>query len=117
LSADVGAVFAALSDPTRRRMLETALRDGETSVPALGAAFPISRQALAKHLAALDHAGLLERAAIRGREVTYRPRADALGAAAAWIREAEARWDERLARLKSEVEAPGGDLRSPSSPR
>ncbi|HUB75754.1 MAG TPA: helix-turn-helix domain-containing protein, partial [Solirubrobacteraceae bacterium] len=95
---------AALADPTRRAMLQTALRDGETSVPALLGAFPISRQALAKHLAALDHAGLLERAPAGRRAVAYRPRPEALEAAAQWIAQAEARWDERLGRLKRGLE-------------
>jgi ArsR family transcriptional regulator, cadmium/lead-responsive transcriptional repressor len=55
LSDDVGPVFAALADPTRRSMLQALLRDGTTTVPALTAALPISRQAIAKHLATLDH--------------------------------------------------------------
>jgi DNA-binding transcriptional ArsR family regulator len=76
--ADVGAVFAALADPTRRRMLAALLRDGETSVPSLSAALPISRQMVAKHLATLDSAGLVERGAGRGREVSYRLRDGAL---------------------------------------
>ena len=51
LSDDLGHVFAALADPTRRWMVEALLRDGTTSVPALSAALPITRQAVAKHLA------------------------------------------------------------------
>ncbi|MGD0197431.1 MAG: metalloregulator ArsR/SmtB family transcription factor [Solirubrobacteraceae bacterium] len=101
----IGAVFAALADPTRRYVVQALLRDGEVSVPSLAAILPITRQAVAKHLAALDHAGMLERApAGGGREVSYRLRGDALAPAASWIREAEARWDERLARLKQSVE-------------
>lgn len=107
--ADVGAVFAALADPTRRRMLAALLRDGETSVPSLSAALPISRQMVAKHLATLDNAGLLERSAGRGREVSYRLRDGALHDAARWIGEAETQWDERLARLKQSVERGGAD--------
>ena len=61
LSRDPGPVFAALADPTRRRMVEQLLRDGSTSVPALTAALPITRQAVAKHLATLGEAGLVER--------------------------------------------------------
>ena len=106
--ADVGTVFAALADPTRRRMVQALLRDGQTSVPALSAALPISRQMVAKHLATLDHAGLLERAPGRGREVSYRLRDGALRDAASWIREAELLWDERLERLKANVERGGG---------
>jgi DNA-binding transcriptional ArsR family regulator len=104
----VGPVFAALADSTRRGVVETLLRDGTTSVPALTGALPISRQAVAKHLAALDDAGLIERAPGAGREVRYRLRPGALGPAAAWLRDAEAAWDDRLARLKEAVEGRPG---------
>ncbi|HEY4427906.1 MAG TPA: metalloregulator ArsR/SmtB family transcription factor [Solirubrobacteraceae bacterium] len=104
MSDQVGEVFAALSDPTRRWMVETLLRDGTTTVPSLTAALPITRQAVAKHLAALDEAGIVERAPSRGREVPYRLRVEALLPASAWLRDAEAAWDGRLARLKSTVE-------------
>ncbi len=109
---DVGPVFAALADPTRRWMVQALLRDGTTSVPALAAELPISRQAVAKHVSTLDEAGLLERAPSAGRgagpgsarEVHYRLRAGALHPAAAWIAAAEASWDDRLSRLKGVVE-------------
>ena len=104
MTDDVGAVFAALADPTRRRMVETLLDEGTTSVPALTAALPITRQAVAKHLATLDHAGLVERAGGAGREVHYRLREGALGPASGWLADAEAAWDGRLARLKGSVE-------------
>jgi len=101
---DVGIVFAALADPTRRWMVETLLREGTTSVPALTSALPMTRQAIAKHLAALGDAGIVERSAGAGREVRYSLRDGALGPAATWLRDAEAAWDGRLARLKGSVE-------------
>jgi ArsR family transcriptional regulator, cadmium/lead-responsive transcriptional repressor len=104
LSADVGPVFAALADPTRRWMVQSLLRERSTSVPTLAAALPISRQAVAKHIATLDQAGLLEREPGGGREVRYRLRAGALSSASSWLHEAEAAWDGRLARLKQSVE-------------
>jgi predicted transcriptional regulator len=58
---DPGPIFAALADPTRRSMIDALLRDGTTSVPALTAELPITRQAVAKHLVTLDEAGLIER--------------------------------------------------------
>jgi DNA-binding transcriptional ArsR family regulator len=106
LSDPVGPVFAALADPTRRRVVELLLADGTTSVPALTAALPISRQAIAKHLAALGDAGLVERAPAGGREVHYRLRDGGLDPAAAWIRETETAWDDRLTRLKRAIEQP-----------
>jgi DNA-binding transcriptional ArsR family regulator len=102
--SDVGHVFAALADPTRRWMVEAMLRDGTTTVPELTAALPITRQAVAKHLSMLDGAGLVERAPASGREVSYRLREGALAAASTWIRQAEAAWDDRLDRLKDAVE-------------
>lgn len=108
MSDDVGQVFAALADPTRRRMVETLLEEGSTSVPALTATLPITRQAIAKHLTTLDEAGLVERSpGGPGQAVHYRLREGALGSAAEWLRTAEAAWDGRLARLKRSVERPG----------
>lgn len=88
---DPDAVFHALSDATRRSMVDAILRDGSTSVPALTSELPISRQAVAKHLATLDEAGMLERIHTDPptREVRYRL-ADG--------------WDARLQRLKRAVE-------------
>ena len=102
----MGRVFAALADPTRRQMVQALLRDRTTTVPALTATLPITRQAVAKHISTLDDAGLIERAPGSGREVSYRLRSGALGPAAAWIRDAESAWEERLARLKYAVERP-----------
>ncbi|HEX7292609.1 MAG TPA: metalloregulator ArsR/SmtB family transcription factor [Conexibacter sp.] len=106
MTADpIGPVFAALADPTRRHVVETLVRDGSTSVPALSDALPISRQAIAKHLAALGDAGLIERAPDgRGREVRYQLRPGALVPASAWLDETAAAWDARLSRLKRSVE-------------
>ena len=80
------------------------MREGTTSVPRLTAELPITRQAVAKHLATLDHAGLVERAPAAGREVRYRLRDGALVSAGAWLAETEAAWEQRLARLKGAVE-------------
>jgi DNA-binding transcriptional ArsR family regulator len=104
---ELGHVFAALADPTRRAMIDALLRDGTTSVPRLSAELPITRQAVAKHLATLDHAGVVERAPARGREVRYRLRDGALESASAWLAHAEAAWDERLTRLRRAVERSG----------
>ena len=100
----VGPVFAALADPTRRQVVEALVRDGTTSVPALTQALPITRQAIAKHLTTLDDAGLIERAPAPGREVRYRLRDGGLIPAAAWIRQTESAWDDRLARLERSFE-------------
>lgn len=103
-SDELGHVFAALADPTRRAMIDALLRDGTTSVPRLSAELPITRQAVAKQLATLDAAGLVERAPAAGREVRYRLRDGALESASEWLTRTEAAWDGRLARLKGAVE-------------
>jgi len=116
MSADpIGPVFAALADPTRRHVVETLVREGSTSVPALSSALPISRQAIAKHLAALGEAGLIERApdGAAGREVRYRLRPGALAPASAWLDETAAAWDARLSRLKRTVASRSGDRKRP----
>jgi DNA-binding transcriptional ArsR family regulator len=100
----VGRVFHALADPTRRHVVEALLRERSTTVPALTATLPITRQAVAKHLSTLDEAGLVERTPGDGREVRYRLRPGALDAATTWMRDAESAWDGRLARLKDALE-------------
>ena len=106
MSDQVGSVFAALSDSTRRWMVETLLREGTATVPSLSAELPMSRQAVAKHLSALDEAGIVQRLPPSGREVPYALRPGALDPAAGWLRSAEAEWDTRLSRLKDAVERP-----------
>jgi DNA-binding transcriptional ArsR family regulator len=106
VSDQLGAVFAALSDPTRRRMLDVLMQEGMTSVPRLTGELPITRQAVAKHLAALSQAGLVERADgdRSGREVRYQLTPHALREAADWLAQADADWEQRLARLKRGLE-------------
>lgn len=96
----LGAVFAALADPSRRHMVETMLREGETTVPALTARLPMTRQAVAKHLGALADAGLVAGERGAGREVRYHLVPGAFDAAAAWVRATESAWDRRLERLR-----------------
>ena len=104
---DPGPIFSALADPTRRQMVDALLQDGTTSVPALTSRLPITRQAVAKHLATLGDAGLVERVPDpggAGREVRYRLADGALDPASAWMREAESAWGARLTRLKATLE-------------
>lgn len=92
------AVFDALADPTRRRLIERLSVSGPVSISHLAARFPISRQAVSKHLTALEGAGLV-RTERRGRTrvLTFAP--EPLADAASWIATIEARWDARLAAL------------------
>jgi DNA-binding transcriptional ArsR family regulator len=94
-----GAVFAALADPTRRHLIEALAADPGTTATALAAGLPISRQAVAKHLATLGEAGLVQRRR-SGRETHFALEPRPLTDAAAWIATVGGEWDERLRRLR-----------------
>lgn len=98
----VGAVFAALADPTRRHVVEMLSQHPTVTASGLAVELPISRQAIAKHLQALTDAGLLTREH-HGRETQYRLSPEPLGGAMRWMAAAGARWDRRLARLQAEL--------------
>ena len=93
------AVFAALSGPTRRSVLQSIAGAGTATATQIAVQLPVSRQAIVKHLGVLDKAGLVT-AARTGREVRYRLSPEPLTDAVAWIAELGALWDERLARLE-----------------
>lgn len=97
--AEAGAVFAALADPTRRHLVEALAAGGGATATGLAAELPISRQAVAKHLATLSRAGLVSRSR-HGRESRFeldpRPLADAAG----WLTAVGAEWDTRLTGLQ-----------------
>ena len=93
------AVFTALSDPTRREVVAALARGEAVTASALARRLPMTRQAVAKHLAVLDRAGLVERVP-QGRETRYTLAADPLVDAARWIEETGAAWDARLDRLR-----------------
>jgi DNA-binding transcriptional ArsR family regulator len=91
-------VFAALADETRWSIL-TALGDEELSASALALRLPVSRQAIAKHLAALVAVGLV-RPLRSGREVRYRALGGRLGEVADELLAIGAEWDRRLVAIK-----------------
>jgi ArsR family transcriptional regulator, cadmium/lead-responsive transcriptional repressor len=97
MSAD--AVFAALADPTRRHVVERLAGGGALTATSLARELPITRQAVAKHLASLRAAELVssERA---GRETRYRFEPRPLAEAAGWIARVGGEWDERLGALE-----------------
>jgi DNA-binding transcriptional ArsR family regulator len=94
----VGAVFAALSDPTRRQVVQC-LAEAPATATELAGRFPISRQAVSKHLSLLDEAGLVtaERA---GRELRFQLTPAAFADAMTWMADVGAQWDTRLQALK-----------------
>ncbi|WP_370970815.1 ArsR/SmtB family transcription factor [Amycolatopsis sp. cg9] len=95
----VDGVLAALADPTRRRVLDLLAAHGPATATTLAAGLPVSRQAVVKHLAVLDAAGLVD-SVKAGREVRYAVRSDALDATARWMAALAAEWDRRLAKIK-----------------
>jgi DNA-binding transcriptional ArsR family regulator len=96
------AIFVALADPTRRQLLER-LAMGPTTATGIADRFPVTRQAVVKHLGALQVAGMVAKER-HGREVHYRLESAPLGEASAWLTRLSARWEQRLLRLKRYVE-------------
>ncbi|WP_447947687.1 ArsR/SmtB family transcription factor [Microbacterium maritypicum] len=95
-------MFAALADETRWSIL-TALGEGDASASALAGRLPVSRQAIAKHLAVLQEVGLVEPVPV-GREVRFRVVGAELSAAAARLDVIGREWDRRLAAIKQIAE-------------
>jgi DNA-binding transcriptional ArsR family regulator len=99
----VDRVFSALSDPTRRAVIRCLSEGGPATLGSLADELPVTRQAVAKHLAQLEDAGLVS-AIADGRRRTYRltpgPLTDAMG----WMVDVGGDWDERLGALKRHVE-------------
>lgn len=100
----VDDVLGALADPMRRRLLDLLAAQGEVTATTLAAGLPVSRQAVVKHLAVLDAAGLVTSHRV-GREVRYAVRPAALDATARWMAALASDWDRRLARIKRIAEA------------
>lgn len=91
-------LFTALSDSTRRDLLQSLVHQGPRTATEFAADASITRQAIVKHLKALEDAGLVvaERC---GREVKYRATTERLAEAVSWLLDAGESWDRRTARL------------------
>lgn len=101
-SAQLDSTFAALADPTRRAILAR-LAEGEATVNELAEPFPVSVQAVSKHLKVLEKAGLIS----RGRDAQRRPcrlEAAPLGELAGWIDRYREHWEQRFERLDALLE-------------
>jgi DNA-binding transcriptional ArsR family regulator len=97
-----GRVFDALADPNRRYVLE-ALAERETATATeLAAELPVTRQAVSKHLAAPNEAGLVA-SRREGRETRYQLTPAPLGAAMDWMASVGAQWDARLGALRKHL--------------
>ena len=99
---DAGAVFEALGDPLRRRLVERLAEVGSSTPTRLAADLPVTRQAVSKHLDALLAAGLVERTR-EGRESRFALAPGRLELAGGWIQSVGEAWDERLRRLREHL--------------
>lgn len=103
-SSDDAELWAAIAEPSRRRLLDLLLVLGEATATTLADQLPFSRQAVAKNLAILDRVGLVE-GRRNGREVRYAVRPQRLDEAARAMTRVAARWDARLQSIKTLSEA------------
>lgn len=96
-------VFTAVSDPTRRHLLESLRAAGPQSLSELAGPLPMSRQAVTKHLDVLTEAGLV-RWRRRGRRKLHELDPQPLRSIDEWLEPYSELWDERLARLQKHLE-------------
>ncbi|MEV6872259.1 winged helix-turn-helix domain-containing protein [Amycolatopsis sp. NPDC051128] len=92
-------LWSAIGDPTRRRMLDLLLDEGSGTATSLSGHLPVTRQAVAKHLAVLDRVGLVH-AQSTGREKQFRVDEAQLARAVAQLADVGESWDARLRRIK-----------------
>lgn len=101
--------FTALSDPTRRRIIEML---GERALPAgeIGGRFSLSPPAISQHLKVLREAGLV-RVTVDGQRRIYSLDPDGLDEIEVWVRKVRGDWKQRLDELERELLQPGGENR------
>lgn len=99
-------IFRAIADPTRRQILAL-LSEGAMTVGDVADRFDMTRPAVAKHLKVLSDGGLISVEA-RGRERFNRLNAAPLRQVADWVSRFDAFWDDKLNKLKQEVEKEHG---------
>jgi len=97
-------LWSAIADPSRRRVLDLLVSNGEVSASWLAGRVPFSRQAVSKHLVVLKGAGLVSRRK-QGREVLYQVEADRLDQATRAMADLAKQWDRRLDAIKQIAEA------------
>jgi DNA-binding transcriptional ArsR family regulator len=98
---ELSITFQALGDPTRRALLAR-LAESDATVGELASPFPISLQAVSKHLKVLEAAGLIS----RGRDAQFRPcrmEGEPLAVAGEWIESHRQLWVSRFDRLDEQV--------------
>jgi DNA-binding transcriptional ArsR family regulator len=107
-------LWSAIADPSRRRVLDLIVTNGDVSASWLSRQVPFSRQAVSKHLVVLEEAGLVSRRR-QGREVLYLIDTQRLDRAAQAMTDLAAQWDRRLAAIKRLAEATHADAKTKES--
>lgn len=113
---NVGAVFNALADPTRRHLVEALAAKPGATATGLASSLPISRQAVAKHLKLLADAGLVK-GHRQGREALFELETEPLADAVAWIGAVGAEWERNLTGLERLLESEAQPSGRQASPR
>jgi DNA-binding transcriptional ArsR family regulator len=103
-------LWSAIGDPSRCRVLDLLVSSGEVSASWLAGRVPFSRQAVAKHLAVLERAGLITRRK-HGREVLFQVDPARLDQASRAMAELAAQWDRRLGAIKHLAETAHAEQR------
>jgi DNA-binding transcriptional ArsR family regulator len=98
------AIFAALGDATRLRLIARMSDAGPLSIASLADGFDISRQAISKHLRVMNDAGLAK-CGRRGREAVWELEPGGLADATTYLQVISKDWDDKLRRLKNLVES------------
>lgn len=98
-------VFVALADPTRRSILAALATDGPSTVTELATRLPITRQAIAKHLALMADAGLVRPEPGERRRVRYRLQSAPVQLAQQFLAALAHSWDDRLDALQNYLTA------------
>ena len=101
--ARAASVFSALGDETRLRLVARLCQGGPMSIAKLSAGFPMSRQAITKHLRVMEDAGIV-RGTYRGRESVWAMERQRLADARRHLQTISLQWDDTLQRLKRFVE-------------
>ncbi len=97
-------LWSAVAEPSRRRVLDLLVSNGDVSASWLAGHVPFSRQAVSKHLVVLEEAGLVKRRK-QGKEVLYQVQADRLNQATRAMADLAAEWDRRLGAIKRLAQA------------
>lgn len=106
MRGSMDSVFHALSDPSRRQVMQYISERGRASATEIAAKLPISRQAVSKHLSALSQAGLVAHER-EGRERLFRLTPRPMSTALEWMADVGAQWDVRLRALERLLDGEG----------